>query len=99
MAPLGQAAAGRKNLAKFLGIDMRAGTTGILTMMILAMMVMMRLRIMVMLPKITIPLAAIGNDYDEADDYDDITMMTMTMTMMMMLAAKGDQEEGVLLDC
>ena len=97
MAPLGQAAAGRKNLAKFLGIDMRAGTTGILTMMILAMMVMMRLRIMVMLPKITIPLAAIGNDYDEGDDYDDIT--TMTMTMMMMLAAKGDQEEGVLLDC
>ena len=71
MAPLGQAAAGRKNLAKFLGIDMRAGTTGSLTMMILAMMVMamVRLRIMVM------------------------------MTMMMMLAAKGDQEEGVLLDC
>ena len=47
MAPLGQAAAGRKNLAKFLGIDMRAGTTGILTMMILVMMVMVRLRIMV----------------------------------------------------
>ena len=69
MAPLGQAAAGRKNLAKFLGIDMRAGTTGILTMMILAMMVMMRLRIMVMLSKITIPLPAIGDDYDEGDDY------------------------------
>ena len=57
MAPLGQAAAGRKNLAKFLGIDMRAGTTGILTMMILVVMVMVR--IMVMLPKITIPLTAI----------------------------------------
>ena len=99
MAPLGQAAAGRKNLAKFLGIDMRAGTTGILTMMILVMMVMvmMRLLIMVMLSKITIPLPAIGDDYDEGDDYDDITMMTMTM--MMMLAAKGDQEEPVLLDC
>ena len=70
MAPLGPAA-GRKNLAKFLGIDMRAGTTGILTMMILVMMVnvMVRLRIMVM------------------------------MTMMMMLAAKGDEGEGVLLDC
>ena len=49
MAPLGQAAAGRKNLAKFLGIDMRAGTTGRLTMMILVVMVMVR--IMVMLPK------------------------------------------------
>ena len=49
-----------------------------------------------MLSKITIPLPAIGDDYDEGDDYDDITMMTMTM--MMMLAAKGDQEEGVLLD-
>ena len=56
MAPLGQAAAGRKNLAKFLGIDMRAGTTGILTMMIV---VMMRLRIMVMLPK---NHSAIGDD-------------------------------------
>ena len=52
---------------------------------------------MVMLSKITIPLPAIGDDYDEGDDYDDITMMTMTM--MMMLAAKGDQEEPVLLDC
>ena len=98
MAPLGPAA-GRKNLAKFLGIDMRAGTTGILTMMILVMMVnvMVRLRIMVMLPKITIPLTAIGDNYDEGDDHDDI--MTRMMTMMMMLAAKGDQEEGVLLDC
>ena len=57
---------------------------------------MVRLRIMVMLPKITIPLTAIGDDYDEGDDYDDVTMMTMTM--MMMLAAKGDQEEPVLLD-
>ena len=37
MTPLGQAA-GRKNLAKFLGIDMRAGSTGGL-MMVMVMMV------------------------------------------------------------
>ena len=43
MAPLGQAAAGRKNLAKFLGIDMRAGTTGMLTMMILVIRYRMRM--------------------------------------------------------
>ena len=40
MTPLGQAA-GRKNLAKFLGIDMRAGSTGGLMMVMVVMMVMM----------------------------------------------------------
>ena len=40
MTPLGQAA-GRKNLAKFLGIDMRAGSTGGLMMVMVMMMVVM----------------------------------------------------------
>ena len=40
MTPLGQAA-GRKNLAKFLGIDMRAGSTGGLMMVMVVMMVVM----------------------------------------------------------
>ena len=52
MAPLGQAA-GRKNLAKFLGIDMRAGTTGILTMMILVMRYRMRMVMTAMMRMVT----------------------------------------------
>ena len=48
MTPLGQAA-GRKNLAKFLGIDMRAGSTGGLMMVMVMMMVVMMVVMMVMM--------------------------------------------------
>ena len=48
--PLGQAA-GRKNLAKFLGIDMRAGATGMIIMIIMIrmIMIMMMMRIMMII--------------------------------------------------
>ena len=48
MTPLGQAA-GRKNLAKFLGIDMRAGSTGGLMMVMVVMMVVMMVMMVVMM--------------------------------------------------
>ena len=48
MTPLGQAA-GRKNLAKFLGIDMRAGSTGGLMMMMVMMMLVMMVVVMMTL--------------------------------------------------
>ena len=48
MTPLGQAA-GRKNLAKFLGIDMRAGSTGGLMMVMVVMMVVMMVMMVVMI--------------------------------------------------
>ena len=47
MTPLGQAA-GRKNLAKFLGIDMRAGSTGGLMMVMVVMMVVMMVMMVMM---------------------------------------------------
>ena len=51
MTPLGQAA-GRKNLAKFLGIDMRAGATGMIIMMKMIMMRMMRMIMRIMMMRI-----------------------------------------------
>ena len=48
MTPLGQAA-GRKNLAKFLGIDMRAGSTGGLMMVMVVTMVVMMVMMVVMM--------------------------------------------------
>ena len=50
--PLGQAA-GRKNLAKFLGIDMRAGGTGKLVMMMMMILMVKMMLIMTILIMIT----------------------------------------------
>ena len=55
MTPLGQAA-GRKNLAKFLGIDMRAGSTGGLMMVMVVMMVVMMVMMVMMMVMVAPPL-------------------------------------------